>query len=481
MCNIDQSTTIPHECPLELLESELQRDILLEATTPIQILNLIKASPRFHQVFLLNKEFILSTIARRQLHPAVFPEALTFATMSQFEQPCSRITAMMFCEINPSNSHDWQKAVTTIPESIALCKFTSNLKFFVEDYARNTLPIMAGLGKSTNISVESEYWPERPVSYSELSETEIGRLQRAFCRFEIYRHLFAQCSANLDHSIRKCASQPAVRPAEQASLYLGKFPDYQVAEIDCIRDYLIRRLRGICTELENEAVATLSHERFVFDREGDAETDQWSSGVFLFTKDGKQAQEGHLEHLMSLGLPYIRRIFESTGDERRALFVRDIGSCLIQRINPWSFLTKALDCLGRNPAWENLLLPSEAESPCVLEATSDMELDIPAAWPWANPRRPPVMLHNHNSKGLRDWGYVFWDFDRLDRSGILERESNDVLVNKFDELGASRSPSVQERLLKPLSIWYLGADWESPEEEEWEDWSEEMYSRQPDN
>jgi len=480
MSDIDQSTTIPHKCSLELLEPELQRYILLEATTPIQILNLIKASRRFHQVFLLNREFILSTMARRRLHPAVFPEALTFATMSQFEQPCSRMTAIMFCEINPSNSHDWQKAVTTIPESIALCKLTSNLKFFIEDYARNTLPIMAGLGKSTNINIESEYWPERPVLYAELSETEIGRLQRAFCRFEIYRHLFAQCSAKLDHSIQQCASQPAVMPAEQASLYLGKFPDYQVAEINCIRDYLIRRLRGICTELEDEAVATLSHERFVFDREGDAETDQWSSGVFLFTKDGKQGQEGHLEHLMSLGLPYIRRIFESTGDERRALFVRDIGSCLIQRIHPWSFLTRGLECLGRNPAWVDLRLPSEAESPCDLEATSDIELGVPTAWPWANPLHPPIKLHDQVSKGLRDWGYVFWDSDRLHRSGILERDSNDVLVNEFDEHGASRGPSVQERLLKPLSIWYLGEDWESSSEE-WEDWSEEMYNRQPEN
>ena len=459
---MNHSPLMSHNCTLEDLEPELQRDIMLEATTPSQIFNLVKASPRFYHVFVLNKQFILSTVARRQFHPAVLPEALTFAKILQFGQQFSRETAMRFCKIDASELHDWRTRITPISESVALCKLAGNLKFFIEDYTRNTLPILERLGESLDQVyepyLEPEYWPEKPVLYSDLSKTEIGRLQRAFCRFEIYRQLFARCSTEWDHGVRECASTPAMSPEEQANLYLANLPDYQIAEINCIRDYLIRRLRGICTQLEDEAFKTLSPETLIFDEDGDAETDQWSSGFFLFTEDGKYRQNHHLEYLLTLGLPYIRRIFESTGDERKALFIRDTGSCLIRHLQPWKFLTQALECLDRNPAWVDSRSSAETDSPLPSRCKQEIELDIPAAWSWANPRGPPIMLSDKDFKGLRDWGYVFWDFDRLRTSGILGRDSNDVIQSDFDEYEASKGPSVQERLLKPLSIWYLGGD-----------------------
>lgn len=494
MSGIEHSPLMSHNCTLEDLEPELQRDIMLEATTPSQVFNLIKASPRLYHVFALNKQFILSTVARRQFHPAVLSEALTFAKIPQSRQSRqqrSRMSAMqstmqytmqiamLFCEINPSKIHDWQTTISPISESVALCKLAGNLKFFIEDYTRNTLPIMRLLGESPcpaddpSFSLEAEYWPETPVLYSELSKTEIGRLQRAFCRFEIYRELFARCSTELDHDVEVCPSEAAVSAAEQASLYLGKLPDYQIAEIHCIRDYLIRRLCGICTQLEDEAVETLSPETLTFDEDGDAETDQWSSGLFLFTEDGKSAQGDHFEHLISLGLPYIRRIFESTGDERRALFIRDTGHCLIRHLGADDFLTQALECLGRNPAWVDSRSSAKTELPSLLEPRPEIELDITPSWRWANTLGPPIKLSDGRFKGLRDWGYVFWDYDRLQTSGILERDSNQVMLNEFDESGVTRGSSVQERLLKPLSIWYLGADWKSASEP-WEDWTEDL-------
>lgn len=477
MSDIDQPSIMSHDCALEHLEPEIQRDIMLKATTPNEIFNLIKASPRFYHVFLLNKQFILSTVARRQFHPAVLSEALTFAKIPQFGQQCARETRMMFCKSDPSELNDWQTTVTPISESVVLCKLASNLKFFIEDYTRNTLPIMTRLGSSPTQfhepHLEPEYWPGKPVLYSELSNTEVGRLQRAFCRFEIYRKLFARCSTELDHDVGECLSEPAMSPAEQASLYLEKLPDYQIAEINCIRDYLVRRLRGICTQLEDEAVETLSPELLTFDEHGDAETDQWRSGLFLFTEDGKTEQRCHFEHLISLGLPYIRQIFESTGDKRRALFIRDTGSCLIQHLRDDDFLTQALECLGRNPIWVDFRCSAKTEWPCSLEATEETELGIPPSWAWANTRGPPMMLSDGRYKGLRDWGFVFWDYDRLRTSSILERESNDVRLYEFDEHGASKGSSVQERLLKPLSIWYLYANLDYSSEP-WEDWTEEL-------
>lgn len=407
---------------LELLAPELQLHILLNANTPDDLHALIQASPRLYQVYLLNKDTLLSAVARRQFHPAVISDALFFAKISQLEYPLSRDTVLELCRTYPGESHE--QTVIPIPMSVALCELASNARFFIKDYARNTLPIMQGLGRSldlADVEVLPEYWPESPTSYSALSDSEVGRLQRAFCRFETYRKLFGRCSSEVDHDFRECRSNPPLTPAEQASLFLEKFPDFQVAEINCIRDFFFRRLRGVCSQLEDTAVDTLPRETFIFDQHDDVEGAEWASGVWLFTNNGKVYQDDHLEHLMSLGLSYIRRIFDSTGEEQKTLFIRHTYPGLIQHLET-RFITKALEHLGRNPAAGDIPLLAETDAPFPCEINKDVGLDIPDAWQWVHPRAPPSMLSEGAYKGLRDWGFVFWDLDRLRASGILERE-----------------------------------------------------------
>ncbi len=403
---------------LEILAPELQLQVLLNADTPEDLHALIQASPRLFQVFSLNKDTVLSALARRQFNPAVLSDALFFAEISQLEQPLSRHTVLDLCKIYPTRLHEG--TVIQIPLSIALCKLARNVRFFIEDYARNTLPIMEGLGQSPDIEVLTEYWPENPVSYSQLSDSEIGRLQRAFCRFEIYRYLFARCSSELDHGIRKCAHMPSLTPAEQVSHFLEKFLDFEVTEINCIRDYLYRRLRGICSRLEDQAVDTLPPATFNFDPDGDVEAAEWASGVWLFTNNGKYYQNQHIEHLMSLGLEYVGRIFRSTGDDQKHLFIRHIAAAIINHIESY-FISKAIELLGFNPARKDVPLLAETDPPFVYNVNAEVELHIPDAWQWAHPRAPPLKLSGFYEKGLRDWGFVFWDFCRLRESGILER------------------------------------------------------------
>ena len=402
---------------LEFLPPEIQLQILVNANNPNDLHALIQASPRLYQLFVLNKNLALSAVACRNIHSAVITDALVFAKISQLEKPLSRNTVIEVFETYPSGLQE--EPIITTPVSVTLCKLANNISFFIEDYARNTLPIMEGLGRSLDFDILPSYSAEASASFSKLSSSETGRLQRAFCRFEIYRTLFARCSSDLDHDTQKCAYEPSLSAAEQASMFFERFPDFQVTEINCVRDYLHRRLRGICSQLEDEAATTLPPETFMFDREGDYESAEWASGVYLFTENGKYYQNQHIEHLMSLGLPYIRQIFESTGEKQKNLFVRH--SDAIVRHLETDFITKALDLLGPIPARTDIPLLAETDPPFVYEINADVELDIPDAWQWANPRAPPLCLTEKVQKGLRDWGFVFWDFDRLRESGILER------------------------------------------------------------
>ena len=406
---------------LEMLAPEIQLQILVNADTPKDLYALIQASPRLYQVYLSNKEFALSAVACRQFHPAVITEALFFAKISQLAKPLPRSSVTELCKVHPSKLQD--ESTISIPASVKLCKLASNIRFFIEDYTRNTLPIVEGLGQSLEVDVLPSYSTEESVSCSKLSDSETGRLQRAFCRFEIYRTLFAQCSSDLNDDLRRSSDELPVGPAEQASMFFDKLPDFQVTEIICIRDYLYRRLRGICSQLEDEAASTLPPETFIFDRDGDFESAEWASGVYLFTENGKNYQNQHIEHLMSLGLPYIRQIFKSTGEEQKKLFIRHSSSVIVSHMEN-DFITMVLEVLEqkRNPVRGDLPLLAKTDPPFVYEINTDVYLDIPDAWQWAHPRAPPLCLVEKTLKGLRDWGYVFWDSDRLRESGMLGRK-----------------------------------------------------------
>lgn len=411
---------MPKDSALELLSPELQHHILLQSESIESLHTLICASPRLYQIFRLNKETILSTVALCQFHPTVQSEAVAIAKMEQIPHQSISDTATSFCATFPHQIHRWRESDAFAPVSTDLCKLDRDIKFFVGDYARNTLPIMDQLGQSLNVEILPEY---QSHNYP-LKTTEVGRLQRAFCRFELYRHLFSRCSQDFRRGIHQCIISPPLSTAKRAELFLRNLPAFQIAEIACIRDYLFRRLRGIYDELENEAVQTMPVEAMTFDPSDEAA--MWRSPFYLFTTHAQHQQGHHLEHLLSLGLPYIRRILESTGDEQRDTFLHHVRGHVVGHLET-DFMSKAL-YFGLRPIYihdsihdHNPWLSTKKEMTPGCDENGYSEL--PQGWLWGHQHLEPQLIVDHVYKGFRDWGYVFWDYDRLHQSGILRRKS----------------------------------------------------------
>ena len=409
---------------LEVLPPELQQRIMLHLENLDTLHSLIHASPRLYQVFLLTRESILSTITLSQFHPAVQSEAMAVARLAHLQhqlphdRQSQRDMAIKFCNTFPTQIHSWCESNDKGPVSIQLCKLEKVVRFFILDYARNCLPILDQLGQSQDLDILSEYPPFKDVSQLQLSSTEIGRLQRSFCRIELYRHLFSRCFHDIPDGIHKCLEKPSLKAAEQAIYFLQDLPVFQITEIACIRDYFFRRLRGIWDELENEAVRTLPLKEMTFRRSNVA--DRWRSPFYLFTTQAKIYQLNHIEHLMSLGLPYIRRIMESTGYDQRDLFLHYIDASVLDHVET-QFLTEALYLLGHNPSFRDYD-PSLVKKEFTPACDEDGYSELPQGWLWGQYHLEPYRLWNKEHKGLRDWGYVFWDYDRLRDSGILRRE-----------------------------------------------------------
>ena len=409
---------------LELLSPELQQKILLHLESIDTLYALIHASPRFLQVFRLNQETTLSTIALGYFHPAVQAEAIAVAKLahlqhqSQQDGQSKRDTALELCHTFPLRLPPRCETKNLGPIVTHLCKLQRVVRFFLDDYVRNTLPILDQLGQSQDLDVLPVYPPYSQASLPRLSSTETGRLQRAFCRIELYRRLFSRCSHDSPDGIHTCLRDPPLEPAEQATLFLRDLPAYQITELGCVRDYLFRRLRGICDDLENEAVRTLPLEAMTFKRYDEAA--RWRSPLYVFTTQAQHQQSEHLEHLISLGLPYIKQIIESSGIRQQNVFLHYIYGSVLFHFET-DFLSMAIQGLGRNPSFRDYKV-SERKKDFTPACDEDGYSDVPQGWLWGHYQRQPYLVCDKGHKGLRDWGYVFWDYDRLQNSGILRRE-----------------------------------------------------------
>ena len=312
--------------------------------------------------------------------------------------------------------------------SIALCKFDKTIQFFINDYTKNTLPILTQLKSSKISSIRTHYGTgdhDTPDSY--LSKLELDGLRRAFCRFETYRQLFARCSSELDHKVRYCHRDSPLSMFEQGQMFFKNTPAYQVAEIACVRDYLSRRLRGVFDQVEDETVHALQAEYpNPEDQKHAIDWDTESGGRYayfqkddyhLFAYGGKYNQKHHIEHLLSLGLPYIQRLLKATGEDRKDLLLRDNILCDAQHER--RFLTAALGLDSFTPLRERYGRFRRDLNSCL---DQKFQFETPPGWLWAHADGRYAGLVDSASKGLRDWGYVFWDLDRLRNTGVLDRE-----------------------------------------------------------
>ena len=352
---------------------------------------------------------------------------------------------------------------SSISESVALCQLADNVCVFIEEYKGHTLSVAKDLAESLDHKISTYYRTEyEPWMETPLSTREHGRLQRALCRFEIYRSLFARCTETLNHESRsgsrKCLWEPVLTPDEQGEFYLAQYPDYQVEEIACVRDYLFRRLRGALDGLEHHYTENLSLQVFTFGRGVDWECALDSSGYYLFSRRGKHDQSAHLEHLMSLGLPYVRRILQSSsrGKTQRDLLIRHTYPVWEPHRMAHNFITEALSGCIDNPAAQGVTYREEGDPPWEYEMDEEIELGLPDAWQWANPEGPPPTLGGEGAfRAFRDFGYVFWDKARLQESGIYRRTARQIqLHGGYHELETRFDASVEDKLR-------LGPEWEA--------------------
>lgn len=277
--------------------------------------------------------------------------------------------------------------------AILLCKIGPTIKWFVQDYHKYSLRFLANSVSQLGLQQNSD------ILHSELSSIETGRIQRAFCRFETFRYLFAaEKNADVDYQYSK-----------QARHFLGYYAPDDVEEIACIRDYLIMRLWNAFESIEEDALEEKGPDGPIRSLGSSCKPSDW------FSYPAKVKHPLYMEYLMSLGLPVLRKVLQSVGLKRADLV---IPNSYLRR----KYISEALS----GPSYVPSALLQDYDDGRYEDEECDFDDDdldlISRGLLWANRNRVPTDYGRRPLQGLRQWGYVFWDSWRLQASGVLETE-----------------------------------------------------------
>ncbi|KAL9031532.1 MAG: hypothetical protein Q9180_006797 [Flavoplaca navasiana] len=386
------------------------------------LLSLVRASPRLYQVFRDRREYLITQVAFNHFHPQIIDDVWCLAKAIEIPKPIDNPNQVRHV-LNLSRYPDDAKLQPSIglELTVPLCNIGEIIAWFVEDYRRSSLDLLA------HVSSEMDLPHDLGILQTSLSPVELGRLQRAFCRFETF-----------------CCLSPPPRPGEEvikwrmhAEQFFSRFEPDEVEEVTCIRDYLIRRLYGIFEAVEEDALQGEQSESIRIIAQEHQPNGWLSNREHSF-------HHYHMDQLMSQGLKFLRNLFTSEGLKRAELVISNSSG-------QQEILTAALHDYRHFHLDDNEQDYDDGSFDGE-DAFDGDDIDILSqGLLWANKNKVPREYNRRPLKGLRDWGYVFWESNRLKASGILEVEPEDVAIYVFKDWMFPRSDrrSVEARLKEP--------------------------------
>ncbi|KAL6713804.1 hypothetical protein ACLMJK_008296 [Lecanora helva] len=454
---------------LETLPPELHIRVFINLGDTKTLYALIRASPRLLHVFSINKEHVLSHFAKECFNPSVLLEALAVASLAELPHPIPRATAMAFLNTPIEKRNQSLLSSKSVEQWVTLIKLHRLINFFINDYISFALPIHGEL------QVES-YASDGRVSFrtpdATISPSEYARLQRAFCRFELYYHLFSRrlpehntCLVYQTPGDDKDSQPGAVTAHEQGQLFLLRYNPADIAEISCVDYYLNFRLSVVLHEVEEFAV---EHPRPSYFKQKRAHMDGQDDCPFLFSYDGALRREEEIGYLVSLGLGCIRKIVRAKDmDEKTDLMLHSATDNLGGHA---AFISKALneihDYYAPLSALKVNSKPTRGDWSKEIDIIEDVSIWclpwLRPGWKWCCNNEETI----YGSGGRFDprtcvYGFVFWDYGRLQNAANLDWSPRAAFRDHWNT-NWDEEDSVQERLIGP-EIFSATSNSETPD------------------
>jgi hypothetical protein len=409
------------------LSTELICLILQSVHSGRDLYAFLQASSLVYRAFTTSKDSILWHLAQSSMFPDVLVLAVTAVKLRNADFALDE-TEMKFQQVSALagetllGGHGTSLLPRELMSSADLTKLRqlqSAVEYFIHEYCSQELP---GLFNSSTTPA------------SDLSSTELVRLQRALYRYDICQTIWYGPHRPLDlwHG-RAWIAAPAL---------LSRIECWEVDEVACIWQYMRKRLEIIFDRLGQELFESVVAQSDSAQSGGAAELSikttakqKLIAGIsrfseefddFIFSEQGSVSQTQLITSLASRQLPFLQKLLEADPDKQQQLIFSHKGF-EIDRLE--AFLSQSF------MLW-TIVFQGDKLSACNL------------GWSWAFEMRSKAFFTPSSSSEIREWGYVFWDEDRLRRSGLIDTPRPRWQKDPFFPRGEYRMamPSVQQRL-----------------------------------
>ena len=410
---------------VEKVPVELSVQILRLLNSPKSLVSLIRASPYYYRIFRAGKESILSHLVKQMISPDAIHVAIAAAMSSQYNPRGPHLDKVKELMSQYLRSQA-QSLNHTLPlsTSVLLCRLHPSVEYHI---GRFTKQVLGALSKCPSPPGGNRRRKDAGI-WKECAPVEKARLQRAFYRLELYAALFYS-----DHKPRD--KQRKISPAKQEQIFFAEFEPWEIEELACIWEYLRSRVGQCFDELEDSCVDLLAPDLaevmtrqtgLIFGAEkiragtGSHPTDIHCHTFFkekyrFFTTIYKQQRhDDYIEYILSLGLPFLRRLFRA-GRQKQMRLVLDN-----QDTSRQGFFTKAFTKWRKKGPIRHVRAYDD------IPAEGKQSIRGPnAGYRWANEGLVQLggttyVCNLHG--GLRYLGFAFWDRERLEKAGLLSQQ-----------------------------------------------------------
>ena len=426
-------------CSIATLPLDLQVMIMTRVPDTQTLASLLKAIPPLCPTFSSVREKILNKVLMNTYGAEIFPEAWAAAKVMVLPQKdLSRDERLGFLKYY----HRCRK-LTKFPEIdlrtlIPMCQLHRALDYHVKRFSESAFQFIRSCAEGL-LEEEAHHQAVQTQITSTLSFTEQVRLRRAFLRFQIYSRLLRNVNPPDEEKGALVAQRmPSWEAEEIASVYRYITQSIQqtfdLAGEDFLSAYTIEaelaNVVGGVVDLQEGAIrssqidpadsnavgqpqATAFQQRLTDQYEIRLKGDILEKPIINAVGLGDDLYQARLKaHMLVSGLCFLRRLFESTGEARLALVsAKDDFSHFLQPPSMNLLFDYTLTAIWNYPK------DSATRDPNDPEPSQQSTL----TWRWAHEEEASSDWRTGMFHSLRTWGYIFWDVNRMQASGILEQ------------------------------------------------------------
>lgn len=425
---------------------------ILECLSPLDLFSATRASPILYRTFIAYKQHLLGHTLRQAIHPAcgadvhTAVDAQNISKLIKSGESIVKVKAecfSLFATDRTRRRRNIDQFSVDNANLDTLFYLHINIERLIDIYCHWSLGnLISHNEKPTQFQTATVH------SRATLSFTEHARLQRAFYRSEIYAKFQRVLHLVTDKSVALNFSQIVLS-------FISQFTLYEFEEIISVRQFLAQFIRSLCERVEDDFMASCSLTDSV-----DADVEKKALGnavstknqdlddLSFFTKSYRDLHHSdHVKFLVSCGLPYVLRLSRM---ESQALKHAMLNSYIESRKNTAIdfFFQGGLDIESCDEKQKDIVLRGK-----LVSIPRDEVGGCNLGWKWGTSFAECVKPDTPAMFDLRNQGYVFWDQERLQESGLVnEPYVVHVGTDYFPpgHRGPFLRPSVEERL---GSLW----------------------------